>query len=81
MNDSFLLKSTSKGQVTLPKKWRDQFETDTFLGKVKDFKITIIPIDTNELEEEVVFDADRDNEGKGLDPKKIIKLLKKIKNG
>ena len=36
----------------------------------------------NELaKEEILFDADRDNEGKGISLGEMIRALKKIKNG
>lgn len=46
-------------------------------------QITIKPIHLNDLEseEEVIFDADRDNKGKGITPDEMIRLLKKIQRG
>lgn len=76
-----IVKSTSKGQITLPKSWRDQFNTDDFLMQIEVNSITIKPINLAELqaEEEVIFDADRDNNGKGVTPDEIIRMLKKIR--
>ena len=75
-------KSTSKGQVTLPKEWRSQFNTDNFLMEMHDQKIVIKPIEIGELvDEEVVFDAKKDNDGKGISLDEMIKLLKKVQNG
>lgn len=75
-----IVKSTSKGQITLPKSWRDQFNTDDFLMQIEVNAITIKPINLARLqeEEEVIFDADRDNNGKGVSPDEIIRMLKKI---
>ncbi|MBI4995039.1 AbrB/MazE/SpoVT family DNA-binding domain-containing protein [Candidatus Peregrinibacteria bacterium] len=75
-----IVKSTSKGQVTLPKSWRDQFNTDNFLMQIEVNSITIKPINLDKLqaEDEVIFDADRDNNGKGVSPDEIIRMLKKI---
>lgn len=76
-----IVRSTSKGQITLPKLWRDQFGTDNFLMQIDVKSITIRPINLSELqaEEEVIFDADRDNNGKGVSPDEIIRMLKKIR--
>lgn len=75
-----IVKATTKGQVTIPKAWRDKFKTDDFLLQIKIDQIVIKPVQLADLEaEEVVFDADRDNEGKGVSPDEIIRLLKKIK--
>lgn len=76
-----IVRSTSKGQITLPKSWRDQFNTDNFLMQIDVKSITIKPINLSELqaEEEVIFDADRDNNGKGVSPDEIIRMLKKIR--
>lgn len=75
-----IVKSTSKGQITLPKSWRDQFNTDDFLMQIGENLITIKPVDLAKLQEEedVIFDADRDNNGKGVSPDEIIRMLKKI---
>ncbi|MFA5947705.1 MAG: hypothetical protein WC806_01910 [Candidatus Gracilibacteria bacterium] len=77
-----LAKSTSKGQITLPKEWRDQFKTENFIMEFDPKQIVIKPIQINELaSEEIIFDADIDNNGKGISPDEMIKMLKKIKNG
>lgn len=77
-----VVKSTSRGQITIPKKWRSQFKTDNYILEVKTEEIIIKPININQIENEtVIFDADRDNSGKGISPDEMIKLLKKIKNG
>lgn len=75
-----IVKTTSKGQVTLPKIWRDKFNTGDFLMQIDVNSITIKPINLARLqeEEEVIFDADRDNNGKGVSPDEIIRMLKKI---
>lgn len=76
-----LTKSTTKGQITLPKEWRDHFDTDNFLLMIDERKIIIKPILLDELEdEEIIFDADRDNNGKGVPMEEMIKMLKKIRN-
>jgi len=74
-------KCTQKGQITLPKDWRDQFKTDSFMIEYDQKKLIITPVDLSSLQEEVIFDADRDNAGKGIPIDDMIKALKKIKNG
>lgn len=77
-----IAKSTERGQITLPKQWRDHFPTNNFIVELHEDKIIIMPLDLKELNaEEVLFDADRDNNGKSVSPDEIIRVLKKIRNG
>ena len=77
-----IVKSTTKGQITLPKEWRSQFETDNFILEMDNKKIVVTPLNIQSLkQDEVLFDADQDNDGKGISPDAIIKALKKIQNG
>lgn len=81
---SKVVKSTSKGQITLPVRWRAQFNTENYLLKMDEKQIVIKPayiekFEVGELEEEVFFDADKDNNGKGVSVDEMIKLLKKAK--
>ncbi|MCQ4138778.1 hypothetical protein NOM92_02600 [Chryseobacterium sp. EO14] len=41
---SYTLKSFNSGQVTLPKKWRDQFDTDLFIADETKEGLLIKPI-------------------------------------
>jgi len=52
-------KTTSKGQITLPSKWRKQFNTNNFILQMDSKQITIKPLLITE--EEVIFDAETDN--------------------
>lgn len=73
-----VVQPTSKGQVTLPKEWRNKFPTNNFLIKTSATKLEIIPVFVDVLEEEeIIFDADRDNNGKGLKPNELIHAIKK----
>ncbi len=83
-----IVKSTSKGQITLPKAWRNQFNTDNFIVKTEGIKLEIIPLNIDELEEEleleneeIIFDAKRDNKGKGIPPEKVIRMIDELNNG
>lgn len=75
-----IIKSTERGQITLPKQWRAHFMTDNFLMEMHEDRLVITPFALDE-DEEVLFDADRDNEGKGVSPDEIIATLKKMKHG
>jgi bifunctional DNA-binding transcriptional regulator/antitoxin component of YhaV-PrlF toxin-antitoxin module len=75
-----LVKTTSKGQVTLPIKWRNRFKTNRYYIKEKGDSLVISPIDLDELDEEnweTIFDARRDNNGKGVSVDVFMKALKK----
>lgn len=77
-----ILKSTERGQITLPKQWRSHFPTDSYLVEMYENRLVIVPFDIKTAtEEEVLFDADRDNDGKGVSPDDIIRMLKKIRHG
>ena len=70
-------KATSKGQITLPKKWRDKFDTNQFVIREKDGKLEIEPLVIGGEEEFTVFDAIRDNKGKGIKASDLVNVLKK----
>ncbi len=75
-----IVKTTTKGQITLPAKWRRQFKTNNFVATEKDGVLEIRPLDIEDAtktKEYTVFDALRDNKGKGIKAKDLSKLLKK----
>ncbi|OGY89633.1 MAG: hypothetical protein A2677_03660 [Candidatus Komeilibacteria bacterium RIFCSPHIGHO2_01_FULL_52_14] len=75
-----IVKATSKGQITLPAKWRRNFDTDRYLVKDTGKSLEISPLDLSsivEREEYTVFDALRDNKGKGMKANDLARLLKK----
>lgn len=75
-------KTTSKGQITLPSEWRKQFETNNFLMEIKANQIVVKPVLIEEISsEELIFDADRDNNGKGIPVDEIISLLENELDG
>lgn len=79
---SKIVKSTVRGQITLPSQWRANFATDNYLVEMHQDRLVIIPFNLEgSSNEEILFDADRDNDGKGVSPDHIIKMLKKIKHG
>jgi len=76
-----ILKTTTKGQVTLPIEWRRKFNTNQFIATLKENKLEIEPLiikQDKEIKEFTVFDAIRDNKGRGLRAKDLVKILKKI---
>ena len=77
-----VVKSTSRGQITLPKTWRSNFNTDCYLIEMKDDVLIVTPVDVEDLQsEEVLFDADRDNHGHGISVDDMIETLQTIRNG
>lgn len=75
-----IVKTTSKGQVTLPMSWRKKFHTNRYTMKEVNDTLIISPLEVESLEEEnwtTVFDAKRDNEGKGIPIDQLIDTLKR----
>ena len=75
-----IVKATVKGQVTLPKPWRDQFKTDNYMIIVKKQKLEIKPVKLADMNEDIIFDSDRDNDGKGVPFDEMIRILEKLQN-
>jgi len=77
-----ITKATTKGQITLPAVWRRNFSTNRFFIEDKGEFLKITPLFLDNLKKEekeyTVFDAIRDNKGKGIKAKDLIKILKKI---
>jgi len=72
---------TSKGQITLPIAWRRQMGASTIVVRAKGETLEISPLRTlDEIDEQwvTIFDAVRDNKGKGISAKDFSKLLRKI---
>jgi bifunctional DNA-binding transcriptional regulator/antitoxin component of YhaV-PrlF toxin-antitoxin module len=80
--NSRVVKATSKGQVTLPSEWRNSFPGDDFLMKIEANRVIITPAIVEDLGcEEILFDAQRDNNGNGIPLDDLIQLLKDSDNG
>lgn len=75
---SKVVRSTDRGQITLPKEWRDNFHTDSYLVEMRDDKLIVFPLNVDTAKEEVLFDAERDNDSKGISPDEIIRALRKL---
>lgn len=77
-----IVKATSKGQITLPVAWRRNFSTNQFMVELSEDSLKVRPIDLEKIasaNEYTVFDAIRDNEGKGIYAKDLQKILRSIK--
>jgi len=75
-----IVKATTKGQITLPVRWRQNFSTNRYIIKERNGKLEIAPFNLEKLEKQneyTVFDAIRDNKGKGIKAKDLVKVLKK----
>lgn len=69
---------TSKGQITLPAIWRKEFAGNQVIVVASGNKVEISPVRITRDNEYTVFDAIRDNKGKGIKAKDLVKILKKI---
>lgn len=76
-----VLKATSKGQITLPAKWRKHFSTNQFVAHENGDVLEIRPLDLDALHSKedsiTVFDAIRDNQGKGIYAEDFIGIVQK----
>lgn len=60
-----ILQSTSRGQITLPKKWRDRFKTDYYIAELKNKSLIIKPLkEQKNLEEDLDEAWEEYKEGK-----------------
>lgn len=72
---------TSKGQITLPVVWRRKTEARQIVLRVKGDILEIVPAEIpirGAQKEYTVFDALRDNKGKGLKAADLLTLLEKM---
>ena len=75
-----IVKATTKGQITIPAVWRNRFDTNRYLVYINDESLEIKPFDLDKMntsDEYTVFDAIRDNKGRGIKAKDLVKLIKK----
>ena len=72
-----ILKTTSKGQITIPAKWRKKFNTNQFVVTLRENSLEIKPLIIKEETDEItVFDAIRDNKGKGIKATDLLKIIR-----
>ncbi len=73
-----ILKTTSKGQITIPAKWRKKFNTNQFVATMRENSLEIKPLIIKKEEKYItVFDAIRDNNGKGIKATDLLKIIRK----
>lgn len=75
-----IVKTTSRGQITIPAKWRRNFNTNNYIIEEKKDVLEIRPLKEEALEKEeyTVFDAIRDNKGKGIKAEDLVKILEEL---
>ncbi len=75
-----IVKTTSRGQITIPAKWRRNFNTNNYIIEEKKDVLEIRPLKEEALEkkEYTVFDAIRDNKGKGIKAEDLVKILEEL---
>lgn len=69
---------TSKGQITLPVAWRRRMKADAVVMHEAGGVLEIRPVRESSRGDLIIFNADRDNGGKGLPIKDVIKALEKL---
>ena len=69
---------TSKGQITLPVAWRRHTGAHTITVTTRGNRIEIVPTKLRRVSESTIFDAIRDNNGKGIKIDKLISVLEKL---
>ncbi len=52
---SKIVKATERGQVTLPKKWRDQWNTEYFLVKAEGKTLTLTALSIDEAKQRTML--------------------------
>lgn len=69
-----ILSSTSRGQVTLPKNWRDKFDTRFYKAEMKEGLITLTPLleEKNDLESQIEASWQEYKQGKVISQKALI---------
>jgi bifunctional DNA-binding transcriptional regulator/antitoxin component of YhaV-PrlF toxin-antitoxin module len=73
-------KITSKGQITLPVAWRKLVDTNMIIVRTKNDTLEIVPFRTEDERDDAwvtLFDAVRDNGGKGIPVEDMIAALEK----
>ena len=71
---STILKQFGSGQITIPKKWRGDAKERFWRARQRGDEIILSPIE----DEEIIFDAERDNDGKLVPVKDFLKTLNSV---
>ncbi len=71
---SKILQATSRGQVTLPKSWRDKFKTTYFTVVIKDEELVIKPLHQGKTFKDAVEDSwNQYKKGNFVDQSELMK--------
>ena len=80
---NYTLKLFNTGQVTLPKNWRNKFDTKNFIAEETDKWLLIRPIE--DKNSDIVFYESKEWFGiyseSWINPEDIISKIKKLQNG
>ncbi len=69
-----ILQATSRGQVTLPKGWRDKFDTNYFVAEIKNDELVIKPLaNAGTLKDQVESSWKEYKEGKVISGEELMK--------
>lgn len=71
--NSTILKIFGSGQLTIPKKWRDDDKAAAYTAIRRGHDIILRPVER----EDVIFDAERDNAGAPIPAAEFLKILKR----
>ncbi len=79
---NYTLKSFNTWQITLPKKWREQFKTKNFIATETKNGLLITPL---EQKSDVVYYENQEGfwiySEAGISPEEIINKIKSLQNG
>ena len=79
---TYPLKTFNTGQITLPKVWRDRFDTKVFIATETKNGLLIQPVEGAKKKKDVVFYEDKDGFGiyceNGLPVDDIVAAIKEI---
>lgn len=86
MPETIIQRTTSRGQITLPKTWRTLFKTSQFLIKPGKNSLVIRPLFIEENRHSAksktgyttIYSAKRDTKGKGIPADKLLEILKEL---
>lgn len=70
---------TSKGQVTLPVSWRNKVQSSMVVFKEVNGVLEVHPVRTTSRGDVILFNADRDTNGTGIQAKELLRALKNMK--
>lgn len=69
-----ILQATSRGQVTLPKGWRDKFDTTYYVAEIKNDELVLKPLSKNKnLKDEVENSWKEYKEGEFVSSEDLMK--------